>query len=224
MSRKEKTYHFIYKTTDTRNGNFYVGMHSTDNLDDGYVGSGLRISRLIYKHGKEIFKREILEFFPDRNLLKKREEEIVNSNLLKEEKCMNLRTGGAGFNSEEAIAAINKSNEVQKKLRLENPEWVRKKKKKTSKSQKKLYEDGKRPRLFLYDWTGKFHSNKTKDKIGLKNSIKQSGSLNSQYGSCWITNGFENKKIKKEDIIPNNWVKGRTINNNDYDNIERSGY
>ena len=31
MSQKQVKYHFIYKTTDTRNGNFYVGMHSTRN-------------------------------------------------------------------------------------------------------------------------------------------------------------------------------------------------
>ena len=73
MSRKQKQYHFIYKTTDTRNGNFYIGMHSTDNLNDGYVGSGLRIKNLKYKHGVEIFTVEKLEFFKNRESLKNRE-------------------------------------------------------------------------------------------------------------------------------------------------------
>jgi len=66
MPRKVKKYHFIYKTTDTRNGNFYVGMHSTNDLNDGYVGSGDRLKKLIYKYGKDIFNIEILEFLPDR--------------------------------------------------------------------------------------------------------------------------------------------------------------
>jgi rhamnose utilization protein RhaD (predicted bifunctional aldolase and dehydrogenase) len=35
-------------------------MHSTENLKDGYVGSGTRLKHLIYKHGKEIFNMEIL--------------------------------------------------------------------------------------------------------------------------------------------------------------------
>jgi hypothetical protein len=90
MSQKQKKYHFIYKTTDTRNGNFYIGMHSTENLKDGYVGSGTRLKHLIYKHGKEIFNMEILEFLPNRKSLKEREIEIVNSDLLLEKKCMNL--------------------------------------------------------------------------------------------------------------------------------------
>lgn len=32
---------------------------------------------------------------------------------------------------------------------------------------------------------------------------------NSQYGTMWITNGTKNKKIKKDDVIPEGWYKGR---------------
>ena len=38
------------------------------------------------------------------------------------------------------------------------------------------------------------------------------GEKNSQFGSCWITNGNENKKINKDDIPPNGWKLGRTQN------------
>ena len=51
----------------------------------------------------------------------------------------------------------------------------------------------------------------SKIKIGYTNSIKQLGTNNSQYGSCWITNGLENKKISKDDTIPSGWHLGRTI-------------
>jgi hypothetical protein len=38
----------------------------------------------------------------------------------------------------------------------------------------------------------------------------QRGKKNSQFGTMWITNGQENKKIKKDvDIIPERWYKGR---------------
>jgi hypothetical protein len=62
-----------------------------------------------------------------------------------------------------------------------------------------------------HHWVGKEHSEKTKDKIGEKNSISQLGTKNSQYGTMWITNGSINKKIKKNDYIPNGWYKGRLV-------------
>ena len=76
MARKEKKYNYIYKTTNLKNGKFYVGMHSTDNLNDGYLGSGDRLRRSIRRNGKNNFKLEILEFLSDRASLSLREKEL----------------------------------------------------------------------------------------------------------------------------------------------------
>jgi hypothetical protein len=60
----EKKFHFIYVTTNLVNGKQYVGDHSTNNLDDGYLGSGRPIfEEAKNKYGKKNFKKEILEFF-----------------------------------------------------------------------------------------------------------------------------------------------------------------
>lgn len=43
---------------------------------------------------------------------------------------------------------------------------------------------------------------------------KQTGKKNSQYGTCWITNGSDNKKIKKIDLdnySEMGYYKGRII-------------
>ncbi len=46
-----RKYHIIYKTTCTITNKFYVSMHSTDNLEDGYQGSGKRLKYSVNKHG-----------------------------------------------------------------------------------------------------------------------------------------------------------------------------
>jgi len=97
--RKQKKYHFIYKTTNLLSGRYYIGMHSTDDLDDGYLGSGTYLRRAINKYGKENFKREILEFCDSRIELKSREEEVVNLREIAKKECMNLRVGGTGSNT-----------------------------------------------------------------------------------------------------------------------------
>ena len=89
-------YHFIYKTTDLRTNKYYIGMHSTNNLEDGYMGSGKRISYLLKRYGKESFKFEILEYVPNRILLAEREKQIVNKGLLNDSLCLNLKAGGEG--------------------------------------------------------------------------------------------------------------------------------
>ena len=96
MARKPHTYHYIYKTICTITNKFYIGMHSTANLNDGYIGSGKRLRYSILKYGYDNHTREILEFLPDRISLKAREAEIVNENLLSDPFCMNLAKGGGG--------------------------------------------------------------------------------------------------------------------------------
>ena len=60
---------------------------------------------------------------------------------------------------------------------------------------------------------GKTHKLETKEKIGKTNSINQKGVKNSQFGTMWITNGTDNKKIKKDSCIPLGWYKGRITKN-----------
>ena len=54
---------------------------------------------------------------------------------------------------------------------------------------------------------------KLKRKITMKEHKHQQGSKNSQYGMMWITDGKKSKKIKKNDIIPEEWKKGRIQEN-----------
>lgn len=193
---KNKKFHYIYKTTNLLNGEFYIGMHSTSNINDGYVGSGKRLRRSIRKYGLENFNCEILEYLPNRESLVKKEIELVNKDLLKDNKCINLMCGGnGGFISVEQQAyrsscggkALKKKFDSDENLRFEISS-------RASKIMKKNNLDGK----MKYDnFTGKKHSDESKQKIKAKAKLKF-GNKNSQFGSCWINNGIENKKIKKE--------------------------
>jgi hypothetical protein len=96
MPRRQKKYHIIYKTTCLVNGKFYIGMHSTDNLDDGYMGSGRKLGYSFKRFGKDKHITKILEYLPNRKALSNREREIVNENLIKSKMCMNIVVGGEG--------------------------------------------------------------------------------------------------------------------------------
>ena len=216
MSRKQKLFHFIYKTTDVRNGNFYIGMHSTNNLDDGYIGSGTRLKHLIYKHGNDIFNMEILEFLPDRKSLRLRESELVTSDLILEEKCMNLKPGGyGGFNNDTHQLKCSQAAGLKHAERMKKDDEYRKKySDKLSKSGKKRHKEGNL-KNFTYDWTGKKHSEESKKKMSMIKKNVGLGETNSQFGTIWITKDNQNKKIKKDDLstfLNEGWVKGRIIN------------
>jgi len=39
-------YHFLYCTEHVDSPDYYLGKHNTENLDDGYQGSGARLPRV----------------------------------------------------------------------------------------------------------------------------------------------------------------------------------
>ncbi len=116
MEEKNK-YHFIYKITNMITNKFYVGMHSTFNLEDGYFGSGKILKYSVNKYGKDNHKMEILEFLPSREDLMEKEEVIINEDLLKNPLSMNLSIGGKGnFKEEDRMKGSKLGNEKIKSM------------------------------------------------------------------------------------------------------------
>lgn len=87
-------HYFIYKTTCKINGKFYIGQHKTNNLDDGYLGSGFGLRRAIRKYGKDAFIREILIECNSREELNLHEIAIVNEAMIANPLCYNIALGG----------------------------------------------------------------------------------------------------------------------------------
>lgn len=217
MPRKQHDYHFIYKTVNLINEKFYIGMHSTSNLEDGYIGSGKRLWYSIKKHGRENFKMEILEFLPDRSSLKLREKEIVNSDLLKEELCMNLAHGGHGgfINQESQLKRAIAGNLGLLKKYNEDPDFRNKMidTRNTNLHSRESINKACNTKLAktgsMNGWEGKKHSAETIEKFREIRKLSSKGEKNSQFGTCWITNGSQNKKIKKTETLPIGWKLGR---------------
>lgn len=93
MSAVQK-YHYFYKITNTINNHFYYGIHSTNDLNDGYMGSGSRLKIAIKKYGIENFSKEIIKFFDNREELAQYEAEIVTESLVCDPNCYNMVIGG----------------------------------------------------------------------------------------------------------------------------------
>lgn len=213
--RKEKKYHYIYKTVNILSGKYYLGMHSTDNLNDGYLGSGKRMRYSINKHGKDNHKLIILEFVSTREELKAREKEIINLNEIAKVECMNLMVGGTGgFISVEQQRHRSRcaGKALHKKMR-DNEEFRKLQCEKLSNSVQKAMDGGKmKTWKDTYNWTGKKHSEESKKKISESKKDQGKGKNNSQFGKCWITNEIINKKIYRGDVIPEGWRLGRVMN------------
>lgn len=209
MPRAKKKYHYIYKITCKISGRYYIGMHSTSKLDDKYMGSGKRLKNSINYHGLENHYKEILEFLPDRESLKKREKEIVNEQEIIKNLCMNLIKGGqGGVSPEQQKINSEKGNKRKKELFDTDEEWVKIYRKNISEGIKKAYKE----KGIFTGWLGKKHSEESKRKISETNSVRQQGENNSQYGTVWITKNGQTKKIKSielKNFLQEGWKRGR---------------
>jgi len=189
---KEYKYHYLYKTICTVTKKEYIGVHSTDTIEDGYLGSGYLLTEDIKKYGKEYFLREIIAFFDDRETLLKKERELVDENYIGRVDTYNLVKGGNGnvYISEETIAKRLKT--LQKSYKR-FPELLEK----------------NRKNALLGAKLSKTPEARAKQKKTLQERGHQKGEKNSQYGTRWYNDGFKNVKIPAGVVPAPNLIKGR---------------
>ena len=127
MAKKNK-YNYLYKITNLINGMYYYGIHTTKNLNDGYMGSGSNIKKAYDEYGVENFKKEIIEFFETRDLAALKEREIVNEDLIKNPNCYNIILGGGNFTTTGTATVKDKNGNVMQvptnDIRIKNGELV----------------------------------------------------------------------------------------------------
>lgn len=206
-----KTYYYLYQITNLVNAKIYIGVHKTRNLDDGYMGSGKVIRAAIEKHGIINFRKDILEFFETAEAMYAREKEVVTEEFLLREDTYNLRRGGTGGFDYINSNKLNYNLTYEARSRggkdhvrfLSSPDRIQKR----VQTRKKT--------VGFKTFTGKRHSDESKNKISSANKNKRTGIKNSQHGTCWIYHELVGNKKCKKDLLPlyidQGWSLGRKL-------------
>jgi len=95
--------HCTYKITRF-DGKFYYGVHSTSDLNDGYMGSGKYLKHSLKKHGHTNHNKEVLLYHSTRAQALFHERELVTHEVLQDPLCMNIIVGGAGLEDTSKIS------------------------------------------------------------------------------------------------------------------------
>lgn len=199
---------YLYQITNLINNKIYIGVHTTDNINDGYMGSGTAIKRAIKKYGIENFKKDIMGFFDTRELVLTEEEKIVDAGFVMRADTYNLRTGGiGGFEHINNLPICERPNIKEYKRKVASGEikvggtqhW-------SADSRRKVAEIARHNHIYANTESA---ANKRKDTF--KRIQHSKGEKNSQYGRYWISNidTKEIKRINSDEIIPVGWVRGK---------------
>jgi hypothetical protein len=94
----------------------YIGVHSTDNIDDNYFGSGTYLNHAIKKYGKKNFTKNIINYHNSRHEALTEENTLVNISYVQRKKVYNLVLGGGLPKGR--ILTIKKFNNVELQQRI----------------------------------------------------------------------------------------------------------
>jgi len=213
-------HYLIYQIRNKLNNMIYIGQHQTENLDDGYMGSGLRIQRAIEKYGIDNFEKTILFECNSEEEMNQKEAEIVNEDFIARDDVYNIVPGGWGGGFK-ALSFEDKSKASKKRWQNMTEEqkrqiadkvrnfqlhrkWTKESRNNLSDSLKEAYKRDPSK----WGMTGKHASDETKEKMS--NAAK--GSNNSNFGCHWWKDPNDKTKclsIKEGDPVPEGWIRGK---------------
>lgn len=177
-----KKYNYVYCTTNKINGKFYIGKHSTNNLNDGYLGSGKLLQKAIKKYGKENFSKRIIKMCETEHEAYQIEKFLVTNYIISRDDCYNLVTGGRGEGSgpKENYIPWNKGKHISDDHKKHISEYQKTHKHIMTEQEKEnrhkaaiLREAAKKARGYKYQGNHHKHSEETKRKIGDAHRCKQ---------------------------------------------------
>jgi len=218
-----KRFFLVYKTVNKLKGEYYIGVHVTDNLEDGYLGSGKRLRYSLEKYGKETFKREILAVFDNPSDMFNKEAELVNEETLLDPLCINLKVGGYGGWCLKDASVLWCSEIQKKRSPFNKKDWKEQNASKIEEWSTKGLSNGRKKlaKMRVEGWvspgfTGKHHTEDFKKHMSVVMAAAQAGKKNSQYGKRWIHSLVEKRNIKVtsdevQQWLDKGWVLGRKM-------------
>ena len=181
-------FHYVYKITNLIDNRIYIGVHSTKDLNDGYMGSCIPLTKDIKQYGESNFKKEILYFLKTREKALLKEKELVNQDFVSRSDTYNVNIGGSCGTP--GLVPVKDINGNTFAVRVDDPKYI----------------SGEYTHVIKgikYNITEEQHKLRSK-----YSSLVNRGTIN-------LTNGIINKKVKKEkfeEFLKNNpgWRRGQT--------------
>jgi len=214
-------YYTVYKITNITNNKIYIGVHKTNDLNDGYMGSGKVLKRAIAKYGIENFIKEYISIFDNSEDMFNMESELVNEEFIKRLDTYNLKEGGCGgwdysntYIKNQTEAGRLGGKAMALKIATDE-EYRRKHIERASRTIKKLHEEGRVPHS---NTKGCNISEDHKLRIGRANSKHQTGEGNSQYNTQVVfnTKTLKYTRISKDAVIEYPYIKKK-----DHDKLKK---
>ena len=194
---------------------YYYGQHTTDNLDDGYYGSGTILLNYYNKYGaieNVTYTKTIIDFYSNSTELNQAEYELIGDKYETDPMCLNLIAGGrmCGFSSEtrEKMSEARKNRWADENYKQQfknniksNTNYGMKNKHQSEESKQKISAVTRGEKNGMY---GKHHSDEAKSKMHNNKGVKH------------VNNGVEERMVKGEklqQLLNEGYVYGRIKRN-----------
>lgn len=110
-----KKYNYIYLITNNTNGKIYIGQHRTDDLDDGYMGSGTLLLMAKQKYGIKNFSKEIIAYADTKEKLDYLERFYIRKYKAQNKNIgYNIQPGGGGYGGTKGMHFVFSEEHKQK--------------------------------------------------------------------------------------------------------------
>lgn len=206
--------HIVYKTTNIINKKYYIGIHSTDDIYDDYLGCGHWRGRKIrtgvkspilnafLKYGDGNFTRDILFVFESREEALLKECELID---ITDKNSYNAREGGDSgytYTRDARVKMSSSARERSKRILLQTNLLKEHVKNRKGKTYEEIYGKEKGKELSLKrskSLTGRKLSDEHKQKMSINRKGKDCGKCKGRV-SVWNSINGKGMKITKETL------------------------